>query len=61
MLQRIAEKISQKSIWFEGGVPELSENLGEINPRCNNINTLDDLMTEATDSAVVSRLSTQGH
>ena len=49
-----------KSIRFERGVPELSENLCEINPRHNNIIILDDLMAEATDSPVVSRLFTQG-
>ena len=42
------------------GVPELSEDLCEINPRYNNIIILDDLMAEATDSPVVSRLFTQG-
>ena len=49
-----------KRIRFERGVPELSENLCEINPRYNNIIILDDLMAEATDSPVVSRLFTQG-
>ena len=49
-----------KTIRFERGVPELSENLCEINPRYNNIIILDDLMAEATDSPVVSRLYTQG-
>ena len=49
-----------KSIRFERGVPELSEDLSEINPRYNNIIILDDLMAEATDSPVVSRLFTQG-
>ena len=49
-----------KSIRFERGVPELSENVCEINPRYNNIIILDDLMAEATDSPVVSRSFTQG-
>ena len=49
-----------KSIRFERGVPELSEDLCEINPHYNNIIILDDLMAEATDSPVVSRLFTQG-
>ena len=49
-----------KSIRFEKGVPELSEDLCEINARYNNIIILDDLMAEATDSPVVSRLFTQG-
>ena len=39
-----------KSIRFGRGVPELSEDLCEINPRYNNIIILDDLMAEATDS-----------
>ena len=50
----------RKSIRFERGVPELSEDLSEINPRYNNIIILDDLMAEAKDSPVVSRLFTQG-
>ena len=45
-----------KSIRLERGVPELSENLCEINPRLID----DDLMAEATDSPVLSRLFTQG-
>ena len=49
-----------KSIRFERGVPELSENLCEINPRYNNIIIPDDSTAETTDSAVVSRLFTQG-
>ena len=49
-----------KSIRFERGVPELSEDLCEFNARCNSIIILDDLMAEATDSPVVSRLFTQG-
>ena len=49
-----------KSIRFKRGVPELSENLGEINSRYNNINILDNLMGGATDSTVVSRLIPEG-
>ena len=41
-------------------MPELTEDLCEINARYNNIIILDDLMAEATDSPVVSRLFTQG-
>ena len=37
-----------KSIQFERGVPELSKDLCEINPRYNNIIILDYLMAEAT-------------
>ena len=49
-----------KSIRFERGVPELSEDLCEINLRYNNIIILDDSMAEAKDSPVVFRLFTQG-
>ena len=41
-------------------MPELFKNLCEINARCNIIIIPDDLMAEATDSPVVSRLLTQG-
>ena len=61
--QECYEKLKKslgKSIRFERGVPELSEDLCEINARYNNIIILDDLMAEATDSPVVSRLFTQG-
>ena len=54
------KKSLEKSTRFERGVPELSENLCEINPRYNNIIIRDDLMVEATDSSVVSRLFAQG-
>ena len=49
-----------KSIRFQRGLPELSEDLSEINTRYNNIIILNDLMAEATDSPVVARLFTQG-
>ena len=61
--QECYEKLKKslgKSIRFERGVPELSEDLCEINARYNNI-ILDDLMAEATHSPLVSRLFTQGH
>ena len=61
--QECYEKLKKslgKSIRFERGVPELSEDLREIKARYNNIIILDDLMPEATDSPVVSRLFTQG-
>ena len=48
------------SVRFERGVPELSEDLCEINRHYNNNIILNDLMAEATDSHVVSRLFTQG-
>ena len=51
--QECYEKLKKslgKSIRFERGVPKLSEDLCEINPRYNNIiiRILDDLMAEAT-------------
>ena len=58
--QECYEKLKKslgKSIRFKRGVPELT---GEINARYNNIIIVDDLMAEATDSHVVSRLFTQG-
>ena len=61
--QECYEKLKKslgKSIRFERGVLELSEDLCKINARYNNIIILDDLMAEATDSPVVSRLFTQG-
>ena len=50
--QECYEKLKKslgKSIRFERGVPELSEDLCEINARYNIIIILDDLMAEATD------------
>ena len=55
-----SKKFLGKGIRFERGVPELSKNMNEINPRYKNISILNDLMAEATDSPVVSRLFTQG-
>ena len=54
------EKSLGKSIRSERGVPELSENLCEINPLYNNIIIRDGMIAEATDTPVVSRLFTQG-
>ena len=59
MLRRV-KKVSRLKHPFERGVPELSEDLCEVNARYNNIIIPDDLMAEATDSPVVSRLFTQG-
>ena len=49
------KKSLEKSIRSETGVPELSEDLCEINPRYINIIILDDLMAEAKDSPMVYR------
>ena len=47
------KKFLGKSIRFERGVSELTEDLCEINSRYNNMIFLDDLMVEATDSPVI--------
>ena len=48
------------NIRFCQGVPELDEDLHEINPSKHTIIVLDDLMAQATDSPMVSKLFTQG-
>ena len=48
------------SIRFCQGVPELEEDLSNIKPSRHTILVLDDLMAEAKDSPVVSKLFTQG-
>ena len=48
------------TIHFTQGIPDLSDDLHEINPKWNNILVFDDLMTQAMDSSVLSRLFTQG-
>ena len=55
MKKRLGEEIC-----FHEGLPPLSEDLSELNPRFNNICVLDDLMDLATDSPIVSKLFTQG-
>jgi len=47
-------------IQFTQGLPELSEDLREINPKWNNLLVFDDLMAQATDSPILSKLFTQG-
>jgi len=47
-------------IQFTQGLPELSEDLHEINPKCNNVLVFDDLMSQTADSPVLSKLFTQG-
>lgn len=47
-------------IRFTQGLPELSVDLHEISPEHNNILVFDDLMAQAADSPVLSRLFTQG-
>ena len=50
----------KKRILFTQGLPDLSEDLHEINPEYNNILVFDDLMSQAIDSPVLSKLFTQG-
>ena len=50
----------KKKIRFVQGIPNLSEDLSDINPEVNNILVFDDLMSQASDSPVISKLFTQG-
>ena len=54
------QRALKKKIRFAQGLPELSDDLQEIRLENNNILVLDDLMSQATDSPVVSKLFTQG-
>ena len=54
------KQVLKNRIRFAQGLPELSEDLHEINPEYHNILVFDDLMAQATDSPVLSRLFTQG-
>ena len=47
-------------IEFAQGLPDLSEDLREIDPKFNNVLVFDDLMSQATDSPLLSLLFTQG-
>ena len=47
-------------IVFTQGLPDMSENLSEINPKLNNVFVFDDLMSQATESPLLSLLFTQG-
>ena len=50
----------KNKIHFAQGLPELEEDLSNINPSKHTIIVLDDLTAQATDSPVVSKLFTQG-
>ena len=50
----------KKRIQFTQALPDLSEDLNEINPEYNNILVFDDLMSQAIDSPVLSQLFTRG-
>ena len=54
------QRVLKKNIRFAQGLPELSDDLHEIKPAHYNMIVLDDLMAEAKDSPVVSKLFTQG-
>ena len=54
------KKLFKEEISFTQGLPNFSEDLREIDPNFNNLIILDDLMSEAIDSPIVSRLFTQG-
>ena len=47
-------------IVFTQGLPDMSEDLSEINPKFNNVFAFDDLMSQATESPLLSLLFTQG-
>ena len=47
-------------IQFSQGLPDLSEELREVSPKFNNLLVFDDLMSQATDSPVLSKFFTQG-
>ena len=49
-----------KCIRFVQGLPEYNDDLGDIDIRLNHILVLDDLMLQAKDSVIVSKLFTQG-
>ena len=50
-----------RDIEFLRGFPNFREDLREIDPKYNNVIIFDDLMAEAIESSIVSRLFTQGH
>ena len=50
----------KNKIRFVQGLPELADDLSDIKPSKHTIIVLDDLMAQATDSPVVSKLFTQG-
>ena len=54
------KRVLKKKILFTQGLPDLSEDLHQINPEYNNILVFDDLMSQATDSPALSHLFTQG-
>ncbi|XP_020907582.2 uncharacterized protein LOC110245632 [Exaiptasia diaphana] len=57
---QIMKGMFNKEISFHQGLPNFTEDLREIDSSFNNLIILDDLMAEAIDSTIVSRLFTQG-
>ena len=49
-----------KDIQFSRGLPNFKDDLREIDRKFNNVLVFDDLMAQATDCPIVSRLFTQG-
>ena len=61
--QPIYDKIQRQlknKIRFDQGLPELEEDLSDISTKFHTIIVMDDLMAEANDSPVISKLFTQG-
>ena len=54
------QRLLNKKIRFVPGLPELTDDLSNIRSIHNNILVFDDLMAEAKDSPVISKLFTQG-
>ena len=54
------EKDLGSQIEFELGLPDWSETLQELNPKIHHILVFDDLMNQAVNSPILSRLFTQG-
>ena len=54
------EKDLGSQIEFEHGLPDWSESLHELNPEIHHILVFDDLMNQAVNSPILSRLFTQG-
>jgi len=54
------EKVLGQRITFQQGLPNWSDDLREINPKSHHVLVFDDLMRQAVDSPILSRLFTQG-
>ena len=54
------EAMMDLGVEFEEGLPDWSENLQELDPKIHHILVFDDLMHQAVNSPILSRLFTQG-